>query len=118
MSDQNKSPDEQLRDYLTQDLALAKLHLNESRRNSGKLVYLAIILSFLILACVGGFSATVFFITKEHTKQLEAIFNANWETDISGEREKIYQDSGSGAPAIINNRVSGSTITTHNNINK
>lgn len=116
MSEQNKTSDEQLRDYLTQDLALVKLQLNESKRSVSKLLCLAFMLVFLVFACVGGFAATVFLITQEHTKQLQSIFDACWESESGGTKEEIYQDSGPSAPAIINNRISSSTITTHNNI--
>lgn len=111
---ETQTPDEQIRDYLARDLAAAKLQLNESKRNTGKLLMLVIILIFLIAVCVAGFAATVFFITKEQTKQIQAIFSSDWEIRTQEQATHIYQDAGSGGgTAVINNRtrLQGSTIT-------
>lgn len=112
---EKQNPEEQLRDYLTRDLAASKLQLNESKRNTSKLLMLAIILVILIVVCIAGFAATVFFITKEQTKQIQAIFSSDWEIRTQEQAAHIYQDAGSGGTAIINNRTrlqgSNNTLT-------
>lgn len=110
--DHDKTADEELRDYLTRDLALTKLRLNESRRVSGKLLSVIILLSILVLICVAGFTAAIFFITQEHTKQIQTIFASGFEVAQTVEREHIIQDAGNGSPAIINNRINNSEIQT------
>lgn len=112
---EKQNPEEQLRDYLTRDLAAAKLQLNENKRNTSKLLVFAIILIFLIIVCIAGFAVTVFFITKEQTKQIQAIFSSDWEIRMHEQATHIFQDTeSSNGTAIINNnrtRLQGNTIT-------
>lgn len=79
MSTKMMSPEDQLREYLAQDLALTKLRLNESQRSMGKLFYLVMLLVFLFIICIAGFACSVIFVSKEHTKQIEALLGSGME---------------------------------------
>lgn len=115
MSTKMVSPEDQLREYLAQDLALTKLRLNESQRSMGKLFYLVMLLVFLFIICIAGFACSVIFVSKEHTKQIEALLGSGMEitTTIREDGGHVYQDGAAGN-AILNSRstISGSSITT------
>lgn len=112
MEENEKQAEEQLCDYLSRDLAISKLQLNESKRNGTRLIMLAIVLILLIVVCIAGFAATVFFITKEQTKQIQAIFSSDWEVRMQEQSTRIYQESDASSTAIINNRtrIEGNSI--------
>lgn len=112
MEENKKHAEEQLCDYLSRDLAISKLQLNESKRNGTRLIILAIVLVLLILVCIAGFAATVFFITKEQTKQIQAIFSSDWEVRMQEQSTRIYQESDASSTAVINNRtrIDGNSI--------
>lgn len=115
MSTKMVSPEDQLREYLAQDLALTKLRLNESQRSMGKLFYLVMLLVFLFIICIAGFACSVIFVSKEHTKQIEVLLGSGMEitTTIREDGEHAYQDGVTGS-TILNNSstISGSSITT------
>lgn len=107
MPDQNNA-DAQLREYLMQDIALHKMRLSDAEKKNGKWLFLIVALVFMVMVCVGGFSATMYFVAKEHTKQIEAIFAAKIEVVDKVENEHVYQEDITGA-AIINNKSTNTT---------
>ena len=112
MQDQEKmeaAEAKKLQDYLIQDLAASKIQLNESRRFSGRLLLLVILAIVLVIVSVGGFAATIYFITKEQTTQIQAIFGGDWDMKKEA-TDHIYQDSGSG-------NLENSVITYNRNSN-
>lgn len=83
--------DTTLREYLIQDLAATKIQLNESRRLNGRLWITVIVVLVLIIAAIAGFTTTIYFVVREQSEQIHAIFSSNW---ASSEKETaVMQDN-------------------------
>ena len=80
MSTKMVSPEDQLREYLAQDLALTKLRLNESQRSMGKLFYLVMLLVFLFIICIAGFACSVILCQKNTRNKLRPYLVLAWKS--------------------------------------
>lgn len=115
---------QKLCDYMAQDLAVHKMQVNEYKKYHIKLIALVIIMAVLVIASVVGFAATVYFITKQQTEQIHAIFGSNWEKTFTihenNQDEHIYQEGGDGGlhNPIINYKSSGNKNTITANAGK
>lgn len=100
MDDKAKTT-EQLLEERTQDLVYAKLKLQEQRRKSNRTFAFSVIISIILLGCLVCFALSIFFITKEQTRQIQAIFSSDFV--VTKESEITRQNADSGSTAILNN---------------
>lgn len=106
--------DDALRDYLMQDLALAKLRLKESQRHMNRVLFLLGVVILFFTVCIGGFITTVFIISRDHTEQIKALCAAGIETTTTIEKDRTYQENVSGNAIMNNNNRSDGNYNTAN----
>lgn len=96
----------ELLDYLKTHTAYLQTKNEVLQRQAGKWAIVAYSLIVVLFFTICTFSLSVFLITQENTKQLQAVFNAKWEVEATEVREKhtvtqeaTVEASGEGATA-------------------
>lgn len=84
--------DDELMDYLRNDVTHLKVQNEILRRQSDKWATVGICGFIATIICVLGFCATVFLLAREQSKQIATIFTNEWEMGVTYKGEDDSQN--------------------------